>query len=168
VRRYERSRPGGLVHIAVKKPGRVPDERPQGPRRNPNKNCRGGSGYACLHTALDDHTRLAAPKTCLTRRPPPATRRLVRRPRHHRRAGPDRQRPRPAPRTPAWRLPQAGLRKKRARRDEPGIQAGAQAVTGRPDHQDPPGGRRARACRRRSCSRPATSTTAPPSRSPSA
>ncbi len=60
VRCYERSRPGELVHIDVKKLGRIPDGgghrtqgRPEG-RRN-----RTGTGYAYLHTALDDHTRLA-------------------------------------------------------------------------------------------------------------
>ncbi|MEK2491191.1 IS481 family transposase [Kitasatospora purpeofusca] len=60
VRRYERDRPGDLVHIDVKKLGRIPDGgghkavgRPEG-RRN-----RSGAGYAYLHTALDDHSRLA-------------------------------------------------------------------------------------------------------------
>ncbi|WP_190113418.1 IS481 family transposase, partial [Streptomyces cinnamoneus] len=60
VRRYERARPGELVHIDVKKLGRIPDGgghksvgRAEG-RRN-----RTGAGYAYLHTALDDHTRLA-------------------------------------------------------------------------------------------------------------
>ncbi|MGJ5759147.1 IS481 family transposase [Streptomyces galbus] len=60
VRRYERARPGELVHIDVKKLGRIPDGgghkvlgRADG-RRNKT-----GTGYAYLHTALDDHTRLA-------------------------------------------------------------------------------------------------------------
>ncbi|MDJ1138597.1 IS481 family transposase, partial [Streptomyces iconiensis] len=60
VRRYERARPGELVHIDVKKLGRIPDGgghrtlgRPEG-RKNRNS-----MGLAFLHTALDDHSRLA-------------------------------------------------------------------------------------------------------------
>jgi transposase InsO family protein len=63
VRRYERSRPGELVHIAVKKLGRIPDGgghkvlgRAAG---RANQDRRGGTGHACLHTAPDDHSRLA-------------------------------------------------------------------------------------------------------------
>ncbi|QLH20370.1 IS481 family transposase [Streptomyces sp. Rer75] len=60
LRRYERSRPGELVHIDVKKLGRIPDGgghkvlgRAAG-RKNKTR-----VGYAFLHTALDDHSRLA-------------------------------------------------------------------------------------------------------------
>ncbi|MEU2453413.1 IS481 family transposase, partial [Streptomyces sp. NPDC012765] len=63
VRRYKRQRPGELVHIDVKKLGRIPDGgghhalgRAEG---RLNKGRQGGAGYAYLHTALDDHTRLA-------------------------------------------------------------------------------------------------------------
>jgi hypothetical protein len=63
VRRYESSRPGELVHIDVKKLGRIPDGgghkvlgRAAG---SPNEDRRNGVGYAYLHTALDDGTRLA-------------------------------------------------------------------------------------------------------------
>ncbi|GAA5702456.1 IS481 family transposase IS1652 [Streptomyces avermitilis] len=63
VRRYERSRPDELLHIDVKKLGRIPDG---GEHQflgqaagSPNKDRRNGAGYAYLHTALDDHTRLA-------------------------------------------------------------------------------------------------------------
>ncbi|WP_326693403.1 MULTISPECIES: IS481 family transposase [unclassified Streptomyces] len=63
VRRYERSRPGELIHVDVKKLGRIPDGgghkvlgRAAG---SPNKDRRHGMGYAYLHTALDDHSRLA-------------------------------------------------------------------------------------------------------------
>ncbi|MFF5776859.1 leucine zipper domain-containing protein, partial [Streptomyces virginiae] len=63
VRRYERARPGELIHIDVKRLGRIPDGgghkvlgRAAG---SPNKDRRNGAGYAYLHTALDDHTRLA-------------------------------------------------------------------------------------------------------------
>jgi transposase InsO family protein len=60
VRRYERSRPGELVHIDVKKLGRIPDgggHKTLG--RAAGRKNRTGTGYACLHTALDDHSRLA-------------------------------------------------------------------------------------------------------------
>jgi transposase len=63
VRRYERGRPGELVHIDVKKLGRIPDGgghkalgRAAG---RANQDRRNGTGYAYLHTALDDHSRLA-------------------------------------------------------------------------------------------------------------
>ncbi|MGW7293965.1 IS481 family transposase [Streptomyces xiamenensis] len=63
VRRYERARPGELVHIDVKKLGRIPDgggHKVLGrAAAGPNKDRRNGAGYAYLHTALDDHTRLA-------------------------------------------------------------------------------------------------------------
>ncbi len=63
VRRYERARPGELVHVDVKKLGRIPDGGGHKVRgraaTSPNKDRRNGAGYAYLHTALDDHTRLA-------------------------------------------------------------------------------------------------------------
>lgn len=60
VRRYERARPGELIHIDVKKLGRIPGaggHRPQG--RAEGRRNRTGTGYAYLHTALDDRSRLA-------------------------------------------------------------------------------------------------------------
>lgn len=61
--RYERDRPGELVHIDVKKIGRIPDGggwrangRP-GTRTRADKNAR--TGYDYIHAAVDDHTRLA-------------------------------------------------------------------------------------------------------------
>lgn len=64
VRRYERPHPGDLLHIDVKKLGRIPTGgghralgRAAG-RANRNTDGR-GQGYLFLHTALDDHTRLA-------------------------------------------------------------------------------------------------------------
>lgn len=61
--RYERARPGELVHVDVKKLGRIPDGgghkalgRAVG---SPNKDCRTGAGWAYLLTALDDHSHLA-------------------------------------------------------------------------------------------------------------
>jgi transposase InsO family protein len=74
IRRYERSRPGELVHVDVKKLGNIPDggghraHGRQGGQRNrqatttPAGRTRYGNpilGYGYLHTALDDHSRLA-------------------------------------------------------------------------------------------------------------
>jgi transposase InsO family protein len=73
VRRYERDRPGELVHVDVKKLGNIPDGgghrvagRQQG---HHNRGLTAGAtrdkyrsprlGYGYLHTALDDHSRLA-------------------------------------------------------------------------------------------------------------
>ena len=71
VRRYERERPGELVHVDIKKLGNIPDGgghrargRAQG-RRNKQATATGRRrnrpliGYGYLHTALDDHSRLA-------------------------------------------------------------------------------------------------------------
>lgn len=73
VRRYERERPGELVHVDIKKPGNIPDgggwrvtgkaqghrnrARTAGAGRSPNREPVLGYGY--LHTAIDDHSRLA-------------------------------------------------------------------------------------------------------------
>jgi transposase InsO family protein len=68
VRRYERSRPGELVHVDVKKLGNIPDgggwrvtgksaghrnRAATDPRRHPRL------GYGYLHTVLDDYSRVA-------------------------------------------------------------------------------------------------------------
>ncbi|MGW2515421.1 IS481 family transposase [Streptomyces scopuliridis] len=60
IRRYERSAPGDLVHVDIKKLGNIPDGgghkvlgRAAG-RRN-----RAGAGMSFLHNAVDDHSRLA-------------------------------------------------------------------------------------------------------------
>ena len=62
--RYERAHPGELIHIDVKKLGRVPEGggwRLHGREGNPDREQhRGrGIGYDYLHVAVDDHTRLA-------------------------------------------------------------------------------------------------------------
>ena len=60
VRRYERTAPGDLVHVDVKKLGRIPDGggwRVHGRAAADSRHR--GLGYAYLHTALDDHSRLA-------------------------------------------------------------------------------------------------------------
>ena len=69
-RGYERSRPGELLHVDVKKLGRI--ERAAGHRivgrqrqlRNPTRTDAGGVrrsyvGYECVHVCVDDATRLA-------------------------------------------------------------------------------------------------------------
>ena len=60
VRRYERVAPGDLVHVDIKKLGRIPDGggwRVHGRDQRP-KSTR-GQGYGYIHTAVDDHSRLA-------------------------------------------------------------------------------------------------------------
>lgn len=62
--RYERDRPGELVHIDVKKFGRIPDGggwRIQGGSRENHRARVDKSpiGYDFVHAAVDDHTRLA-------------------------------------------------------------------------------------------------------------
>jgi transposase InsO family protein len=72
VRRYERARPGELVHVDIKKLGKIPDGggwrklgRPVGNRNNQRHpgprtvHHNAVVGYHYLHTALDDHSRLA-------------------------------------------------------------------------------------------------------------
>ena len=59
--RYEHEAPGDLVHVDVKKLGRIPDG--GGPkvlgRAAGHRNSRRGVGYWYIHNAVDDHTRLA-------------------------------------------------------------------------------------------------------------
>jgi transposase len=60
--RYERDRPGELVHMDVKKLGRIPDGggwRALGRGRGENRDRRHGSGYDYVHSRVDDHARLA-------------------------------------------------------------------------------------------------------------
>jgi transposase InsO family protein len=75
VRRYERERPGELVHVDVKKLGNIPDgggwrslgrnagrrnsRAHRDPARRRKFHGRPNLGYSYLHTALDDHSRLA-------------------------------------------------------------------------------------------------------------
>lgn len=59
VRRYERARPGELIHVDVKKLGRIPDGggwRIHGRAARPAR--KAGLGYDFLHVAVDDHTRV--------------------------------------------------------------------------------------------------------------
>lgn len=57
IRRYERKRPGELVHVDVKKLGRIP--RGGGHRIHGRGNRRQRVGYAYVHSAVDDFTRMA-------------------------------------------------------------------------------------------------------------
>jgi transposase InsO family protein len=60
IRRYERARPGELVHVDVKKLGRIPPGggwRAHGRQACPDR--RRQIGWQYLHAAVDDHTRLA-------------------------------------------------------------------------------------------------------------
>ncbi|WP_159043923.1 DDE-type integrase/transposase/recombinase, partial [Streptomyces sp. NRRL S-1521] len=59
IRRYERERPGELVHVDVKKLGRIPDgggHKVHG--REAGRPIR-GMGFDYLHSAVDDHSRVA-------------------------------------------------------------------------------------------------------------
>ncbi len=60
--RYEMARPGQLVHVDIKKLGRIPDgggHRKLGRTAGNRNNKKHGRGYAYLHHALDDHSRVA-------------------------------------------------------------------------------------------------------------
>lgn len=60
--RYERSRPGELVHMDVKKLGRIPDGggwRAHGRGRAPDRERKHGNGFDFIHSLVDDHSRLA-------------------------------------------------------------------------------------------------------------
>jgi transposase InsO family protein len=64
-RRYEHPTPGDLVHVDVKKLGRIPDGggwravgRAAG-RRNSRASAPSARGYGYIHSAVDDHSRLA-------------------------------------------------------------------------------------------------------------
>ncbi len=56
--RYQRERPGELIHLDIKKLGRFdkPGHRVTGQRKG-NRNA--GAGWECVHVAIDDATRLA-------------------------------------------------------------------------------------------------------------
>lgn len=84
-RRYERERPGELVHVDIKKLGNIPDG--GGHRISPRQQAvsnrqattearKGGSpviGYSFVHTAIDDHSRLAYSEVLTNERKETAT-----------------------------------------------------------------------------------------------
>ncbi|WP_184750458.1 IS481 family transposase [Microbacterium thalassium] len=58
--RYEHDHPGSLIHVDVKKLGRIPEGggwRLHGRGERPNRHR--GLGYDYVHTAIDDHSRVA-------------------------------------------------------------------------------------------------------------
>ena len=60
--RYERARPGELVHMDVKKLGRIPDGggwRVHGRAVAESMKCKQPVGYDYVHSLVDDHSRLA-------------------------------------------------------------------------------------------------------------
>ncbi|NUV78328.1 IS481 family transposase, partial [Streptomyces fungicidicus] len=71
IRRYERARPGELVHVDIKKLGNIPDGggwrtvgRTDGDRNrqattSERRSCKPVIGYSYVHSAVDDHSRLA-------------------------------------------------------------------------------------------------------------
>ena len=66
IRRYEHEHPGDLVHVDIKKLGRIPDGgghkvlgRAAGRKNKTRTDANRRPGYAYLHNAVDDHSRLA-------------------------------------------------------------------------------------------------------------
>ena len=66
IRRYEHDRPGDLVHVDIKKLGRIPDGgghrvvgRTAGWKNKTGTKANRRPGYHYLHNAVDDHSRLA-------------------------------------------------------------------------------------------------------------
>jgi transposase InsO family protein len=71
IRRYERSRPGELVHVDIKKLGNIPDgggwravgrttgDQNRQATTTARKSCSPVIGYSYIHSAVDDHSRLA-------------------------------------------------------------------------------------------------------------
>lgn len=66
IRRYEKTVPGELVHVDIKKMGRIPDGggwRIHG-AENRDQSHKGKIGYTYLHSMVDDHSRLAYSEFC--------------------------------------------------------------------------------------------------------
>jgi transposase InsO family protein len=59
IRRYERERPGELVHVDIKKLGRIPRGGGHKVHGRGRHTPRGRLGYDYIHSAVDDHSRLA-------------------------------------------------------------------------------------------------------------
>jgi len=62
IRRFERDAPGELVHVDIKKLGRIPAGggwRIHGVATDKGSRHKKGLGYAFIHSAIDDHSRLA-------------------------------------------------------------------------------------------------------------
>lgn len=70
IRRYEREQPGDLVHVDVKKLGRIPPGggwRIHGRELRPDRHLL-RPGYDYIHSAVDDHSRLAYSEICADER----------------------------------------------------------------------------------------------------
>ncbi|MET3206245.1 UNVERIFIED_ORG: hypothetical protein ABIB21_003064 [Arthrobacter sp. UYEF13] len=70
VRRYEHEKPGDLIHVDIKKLGRIPDggghrvmDRAAGNRNKTGIAANRRPGYAYLHNAVDDYVPDRAPAT---------------------------------------------------------------------------------------------------------
>src|SRR6476469_6525228 len=59
IRRYERTRAGELVHVDIKKLGRIPAGGGHRIHGRPATRTKQRLGYAYLHTAIDDYSRVA-------------------------------------------------------------------------------------------------------------
>jgi len=66
IRRYEHEKPGDMIHVDIKKLGRIPDggghrvlNRAAGKRNKTGTAANRRPGYAYLHNAVDDHSRFA-------------------------------------------------------------------------------------------------------------
>jgi transposase len=66
IRRYEHEKPGDMIHVDIKKLGRIPDGgghrslgRAAGKRNKTGTAANRRPGYAFVHNAVDDHSRLA-------------------------------------------------------------------------------------------------------------
>ena len=90
--RYERERPGELVHMDVKKLGRIPDGggwRAHGRGDRPDRDRKARVGYDYVHSLVDDHSRLAYSEVLPDEKGPTCAAfleravGLLRRPRHH-------------------------------------------------------------------------------------
>ena len=65
IRRYEHQAPGDLVHVDIKKLGNIPEgggHKVLG--RQAGRKTRSRAGYSYIHTAVDDHSRLAYSEIC--------------------------------------------------------------------------------------------------------
>ena len=62
IRRYEHEHPGDMIHVDIKKLGKIPDGggwRAGGRTQGQKNTNRGRMGYDFIHSAVDDHSRLA-------------------------------------------------------------------------------------------------------------
>lgn len=66
IRRYEHEKPGDMIHVDIKKLGRIPGggghrvmDRAAGKRNKTGTEANRRPGYAYLHNAVDDHSRFA-------------------------------------------------------------------------------------------------------------